>query len=52
MEEWDHGEFKRGRGRPKMTWAEGVGNDMKLLGLQENEVVDRRGWRRRIVVDD
>ena len=32
--------------------AEGVRKDMNLLELQENEVVDRRGWRRRIVVDD
>ena len=35
-----------------MTCAKGVKKDMKLLGLQENEFVHRRGWRRRIVVYD
>ena len=52
VEEWDQGGLKRSRGRPKMTWLEGVRRDMKFLGLQENEVSDRRGWRRKIYVDD
>ena len=47
MEEWDQVDFRRGRGRPKMTWLEGVRKDMKHLGLQENEALDRRGWRRK-----
>ena len=35
-----------------MTWTKGIMKDMKLLELQENEVAGRRGWRRRIIVDD
>ena len=51
VEEWDQRELKRGRGRPKMTWLEGVRKDMKQLDLYENEVFDRKGWRRKIYVD-
>ncbi len=52
VEEWDQGDFKRGRGRPKMTWWEGVRKDLKQLDLQESEALDRREWRRKIYVDD
>jgi len=52
VEEWDHGGIKRGRGRPKMTWLEGVRKDMKCMDLREDEVLDRKGWRRKIYVDD
>lgn len=37
MEEWDQGDFERGRERLKMTWRKGVKKDMKQLDLQENE---------------
>ena len=35
-----------------MTWLEGVRNDMKYLNLHEEEALDRKGWRRKICVDD
>ena len=51
-EEWNQRELKRGRGRPKMTWLEGVRKDTKQLDLCEDEVFDRKGWRRKICVSD
>ena len=51
-EEWDQRELKRGRGKPKLTWLEGVRKDMKQLDLCANEVFARKGWRKKICVDD
>ena len=46
VSEWEHGELKRGRGRPKMTRLEGVRKDMKQLDLHESEIMDHTGWRK------
>ena len=35
-----------------MTWREEARKDMKQMDLQELEALDRRGWRRKIFVDD
>ena len=34
-----------------MTRLQGVRKNMKQLDLHENEVIERRGWRRKILVD-
>ncbi|CAH9076847.1 unnamed protein product [Cuscuta europaea] len=36
---------KRGRERPKQTWARGVRSDMLLLGLDEGMTLERAKWR-------
>jgi hypothetical protein len=40
---------KRKRGRPKLTWAEGIRGMKAEKGLQEEEWTDRNNWRRKIV---
>lgn len=45
-------DLKRGRGRPKMTWWEGVRKDMRHLYLNGEDVLDRNEWRRKIAVPD
>jgi hypothetical protein len=37
------------RGRPKLTWAEGIRGMMGEKGLQEEDWADRNNWRRKIV---
>ena len=39
----------RGRGRPKKTWDECVGQDLRRLGLRRESAQDRMEWRRLIV---
>ncbi|CAH9118920.1 unnamed protein product [Cuscuta europaea] len=43
---------KRGRGRPKQTWARGVRSDMLLLGLDESMTLERAKWRAGILVEE
>ena len=45
-------QYKRGRGRPKISWNEVIRNDMKSLGLTENMAQDRNMWRARIKIAD
>ena len=51
-EEIDLAQFKRGRGRPKMSWNAVIRNDMKYLGLTEDMAQDRNVWRFRIKIVD
>jgi hypothetical protein len=39
---------RRKRGRPKLTWAEGIRGMMAEKGLQEKDWTDRNNWRRKI----
>ena len=39
-------EGKRKAGRPRKTWKDTVQRDLKILGVDENMVLDRRSWRR------
>jgi hypothetical protein len=39
---------RRKRGRPKLTWAEGIRGRMAEKGLQEENWTDRDNWRRKI----
>jgi hypothetical protein len=39
---------KRKRGRPKLTWAEGIKGMMAEKGLQEEDWTDRNSWRKKI----
>jgi hypothetical protein len=39
---------RRKRGRPKLTWAEGIRGMMGEKGLQEEDWTDRNNWRRKI----
>jgi hypothetical protein len=38
----------RKRGRPKLTWAEGIREMVTEKGLQEEDWTDRNNWRRNI----
>jgi hypothetical protein len=38
----------RKRGRPKLTWAEGIRGVMGEKGLQKEDWADRNNWRRKI----
>jgi len=40
---------RRKRGRPKLTWAEGIRGLMGENGLMEEEWDDRSNWRRKII---
>jgi len=39
---------RRKRGRPKLTWAEGISGMMGKKGLKEEVGADRNNWRRKI----
>ena len=39
---------RRKRGRPKLTWAEGIRGIMGEKGLKEEYWADRNNWRRKI----
>ena len=39
---------RRKRGRPKLRWMDCVRDDMKIIGVTENETRNRENWRRRI----
>ena len=39
---------RRKRGRPKLRWMDCVRDDMKTIGVTENETSNRENWRRRI----
>ena len=41
-------EGSRSRGRPKKSWMEVIGNDMKKLGLKKEDALQRSIWRREI----
>ena len=43
---------KKGRGRDKKTWIEGIMNLMKDRGLQDDDWEDRNEWRKRIKILD
>ena len=40
---------RRKRGRPKLTWAEGIRGLMGEKGLMEEDWNDRRNWRKKII---
>ena len=40
---------RRKRGRPKLTWAEGIRGLMGENGLMEEEWDDRSNWRKKII---
>jgi len=40
---------RRKRGRPKLTWAEGIGGLMGENGLMEEDWNDRSNWRKKII---
>jgi hypothetical protein len=39
---------RRKRGRPKLTWAEGIGGLTGETGIMEENRNDRKNWRRKI----
>ena len=39
---------KRKRGRPRLRWMDCVRNDMKIIGVTENDASNRENWRRRV----
>jgi hypothetical protein len=39
---------RRKRGRPNLTWAEGIRGMMGEKGLKEEDWADRNNWRRKI----
>ena len=41
---------RRKRGRPKLTWAEGIRGLREEKGLMEEEWNDRGNWRKKIIV--
>ena len=43
-------QYKRGRGRPKMSWNEVIRSDMKIKGVTEDMTQDRNLWRGRIKI--
>ena len=45
-------EGRRGRGRPKKSLDEVIREDLKVVGLTEDMVQDRKLWRDRIKVLD
>jgi hypothetical protein len=40
---------RRNRGRPKLTWAEGIRGLMGEKGLVEEDWNDRHNWRKKII---
>jgi hypothetical protein len=40
---------RRKRGRPKLTWAEGITGMMGEKGLMEEDWNDRNSWRKKII---
>jgi hypothetical protein len=40
---------RRKRGRPKLTWAEGIRGMMGEKGLIEQEWNDRSNWRKNVI---
>ena len=40
---------RRKRGRPKLTWAEGIRGLMGEKGLMEEDCNDRDNWRKKIL---
>ena len=40
---------RRKRGRPKLTWAEGIRGLMREKGLTEEDWSDRSNWRKKII---
>jgi hypothetical protein len=40
---------RRKRGRPKLTWAEGIRGMMGEKGLMEEDCNDRSKWRKKII---
>jgi hypothetical protein len=40
---------RRKRGRPKLTWAEGIRGMMEEKGLREEDRNDRSEWRKKIM---
>jgi hypothetical protein len=40
---------RRKRGRPKLTWAEGIRGLMGENGLMEEDWNDRNNWRKKII---
>jgi hypothetical protein len=40
---------RRKRGRPKLTWAEGIRGLMGERGLMEEDWNDRNSWRKKII---
>jgi hypothetical protein len=40
---------KKKRGRPKLTWAEGIKGLMGEKGLMEEDWNDRSNWRNKII---
>ncbi|KAJ7976901.1 Retrovirus-related Pol polyprotein LINE-1 [Quillaja saponaria] len=43
---------RQGNGRPKLTWGAVIEKDMAVLGINENLVLDRYEWRKRIHIAD
>ena len=46
---WHHPLGRRKRGRPKLTWAEGIRGLMGEKGLMEEDWNDRSNWRKNII---
>jgi len=44
-----HPPGRRKRGRPKLTWAEGIRGLMGEKGLMEEDRNDRSNWRKKII---
>jgi len=44
--------YRRSRDRPKKSWSEVTGHDLKTLGLVEDMAQDRKLWRAKIKVAD
>jgi hypothetical protein len=40
---------RRKRGRPRLTWAEGIRGMMEEKGLREEDWNDRSEWRKKII---
>jgi hypothetical protein len=40
---------RRKRGRPKLTWAEGIRGMMGEKGLKEEDWTDRSNWKKKIL---
>jgi hypothetical protein len=40
---------RRKRGRPKLTWVEGIRGLMGKKGLVEEDCNDRQNWRKKII---
>jgi hypothetical protein len=44
-----HPPGRRKQGRPKLTWAEGIGGLVGEKGLVEGDWNDRHNWRKKII---